>query len=111
MTVATQPIIQTQVMTAAAAPYYTSANVKTIIDKLTVTNTSTTDVAVISIYLVPERGSASNATIIVKNKPIFTEDTYTFPEVSGHTLASGDMIMASSSLTTSVIRASGRILT
>ena len=84
---------------------------ETIIDKFTATNTSAA-VVTISVNIIPDAGSASNANLIVDTKSLQADETYTFPELVGHTMADGDFISTIASAATSItIRASGRFVT
>lgn len=90
---------------------YTSTGVTTIIDKFTATNISAT-AATLSVNLVASAGSAANTNLIVKTKTLQPGETYTFPEIVGQVLNSGDFISTIASAATTInIRASGRIVT
>lgn len=94
----------------AQTTQYTSTSSKTVIDKLTASNT-TSSAVVFSVNLVENGGSASVANRIL-NRTIAAGETYRCPEVVGHSLESGAFISTlcgtSSAL---VIRASGRVIT
>lgn len=90
---------------------YTSSNVRTIIDKFTATNYSAS-AASLSVNLVAVLSSASNSNLTVKTKTLQAGETYTFPEVVGHILASGDFISTIASASSAInLRVSGRIVT
>ncbi|MCW1958310.1 MAG: hypothetical protein KIH64_007150 [Mycobacterium sp.] len=86
---------------------YTASGVRTIIDKFTGYN-STGGAVTLAINLVANAGTAGASNLCVL-KSIAAGETYTFPEVVGHSLEPGGFIStiagASSAI---VIRASGR---
>lgn len=87
---------------------YTSTGVTTIIDKFTATNISAT-AATLSVNLVASAGSAANTNLIVKTKTLQPGETYTFPEIVGQALASGDFISTIAGTASAInIRSSGR---
>jgi phage tail tape-measure protein len=82
--------------------------VTTIIDKFTATNYSAS-AATISINLVTVSFSAGNQNLITKTKTLQPAEVYTFPEIVGQVLGSGDFISTIAGTATSInIRASGR---
>lgn len=92
----------------AQTTQYTATNVKTIIDKFTATNTSAGAVT-LSVNLVTVAGAAGDSNLIVKTKSLAAGETYTFPEIVGHTLEAGGFISTVASSATSItIRCSGR---
>lgn len=108
MAVILKVLIATTVANAQTTYYTTPDNTKTIIDKFTATNFSAT-AATLSVNLVGYGGSAGNANLIVKTRTLQPGETYTFPELVGHVLSSGDFISTIASAATSItVRASGR---
>lgn len=94
---------------ASATAQYTVPNNKTaIIDKFTVTNTSSVAVP-FSVYLVASGGTVGDDNKVLDNYQVGVEETYTCPELVGQVLQAGGFIStvagAVSSLT---ISASGR---
>jgi P pilus assembly chaperone PapD len=90
---------------------YTAVNCKAIIDKFTVTNTSAANVT-ISVNLVTNGGTAGASNMIVDNRAIAPDETYTFPELVGQALEADGFISTIASAATSLtIRASGREIT
>lgn len=88
--------------------YTTPGGTRTIIDKLTGTNT-TAAVASLTVRLVPSGGGAGASNTITSSKTIQPGESYTFPEVVGHVLNPGDFISTLASVATAItIRASGR---
>jgi len=89
---------------------YTSSNVSTIIDKLTATNYSAS-AATISVNLVTSGDTAGNQNLIVKAKTLQPSETYSFPELVGHTLLSDGFISTIAGTASAInIRASGRTI-
>ena len=89
---------------------YTSTGVKTIVDKFTATNYSSS-AATLSVNVVPSAGTAGNDNLIVKTKTLQPLETYTFPEITGVALAAGDFISTVASAASSInIRANGRTI-
>jgi len=87
---------------------YTATNCRAIIDKFTATNTTAGNVT-ISVNIVVSGGSAGNSNLIVDTRSIAPDETYTFPELVGQVLDSGNFISTIASAATSLtIRASGR---
>lgn len=110
MTLAVENIIPAKNAESVDTDQYTSTDVKTIIDKFTATNISAGTLT-ISVNIVPNGGSASNTNLIVDTKSILENETYTFPELVGHILTTGDFISTNASATGLTIRASGRVIT
>lgn len=87
------------------------ASVKTMIDKVTVTNTTGAAVT-FSCNLVPEGGAVDDSNAIIKDKAVAADETYVCPELVGHVLEAGDAIsMIASAAASLTIRASGREVT
>jgi len=96
---------------SAQTTQYTASNCRAIIDKMTATNTSASNVT-ISVNLVASGGTAGASNLIVDSRAIAPDETYTFPEIVGHSLESGGFISTVASAATSLtIRASGREIT
>lgn len=92
----------------AETTQYTATGVRTIIDKFTGTNT-TGAAATLTIKLVNSGGAAGAANTIVSAKTLAAGEAYTFPEVVGHVLNSGDFISTLAGTAAAItIRASGR---
>lgn len=95
------------------ATLYTAENPKTaVIDKFTATNNGTV-AATISVYL--SSGAVGNSSRITAVRKLAPNETYTFPEVTGHVLSSLDVeeyISAVASVGNSItVRISGREIT
>jgi hypothetical protein len=84
---------------------------RTIVDKLTATNVSASN-ATISLNLVPSGNAPGSSNLVVDTRTVAPDETYTFPEITGHILDPGNFISTIASAATSlVIRASGREIT
>lgn len=101
-------LIASQQLTNANATYYTATNVRTIIDKLTLVNT-TANAETVTIDLVDAAGTAGVTERIISDHSIAAGETYRCPEVVGHILNPGDTIQGRASANTAItIRCSGR---
>ncbi len=81
-------------LTASAATYYTvPANTKSVIKKLTFTNTDTV-ARTVTVYLVPSAGTAGVTNILVSARAIAAGDTYDCTEALGQTLLPAGFIQA-----------------
>lgn len=104
-------LIPAKIAETAQTTQYTSAGLSTIIDKFTATNYSLLP-ATISVHLVSSGGTAGADNIMVKTKTLQANETYTFPELVGAALGSGDFISTVSGTANAInIRASGRQIT
>jgi len=87
---------------------YTATNVRAIIDKATITNTSANNVTV-SVNLVTVSGSAGASNLIIDTRTIVPDETYLCPELVGQVLEAGGFISTIASAGTSLtMRVSGR---
>jgi hypothetical protein len=87
---------------------YTATNVRAIIDKATVTNTSASNVT-LSVNLVTVSGSAGAANLIIDTRTIVPDETYLCPELVGQVLEAGSFISTIAGAGTSLtMRVSGR---
>ena len=111
MTVTAKVLIPAKIAEATQSTQYTATNVTTIIDKFTATNYSTSAVT-INVNLVTAGDTAGSQNLIVRAKTIQPSETYTFPELVGHVLASNGFISTLASAAFALnIRASGREIT
>jgi predicted phage tail protein len=111
MAVTPKVLIPPKQAEAAQTAQYTATNVRAIIDKFTVTNTSGANAA-ISVNLVTSGGTAGAANLIVDTRTIAPDETYTCPELVGHVLEAGGFISTLASAGASLtIRCSGREVT
>ena len=87
---------------------YTATNVRAIIDKATITNTSGSNVTV-SVNLVTVSGSAGASNLIIDTRTIVPDETYLCPELVGQVLEAGGFISTIAGAATSLtMRVSGR---
>lgn len=108
MTVTVKVLIPAKQAENAQTTQYTATNVKAIIDKFTVTNTSGNNVT-FSCNLVTVSGSAGASNLIIDARTIVPDETYTCPELVGQALDVGGFISTIAGAGTSLtIRASGR---
>lgn len=111
MAVKVKCIIPSKQLEEAQTNQYIAANAKTMIDKVTVTNTTAAAVT-FSCNIVPSGGAVGDANALIKDKSVASGETYVCPELVGHVLESGDAIsMIASAATSLTIRASGREVT
>lgn len=104
-------LVAAQQLTGSNATYYTATNVRTVIDKCTVTNT-TAGAVTLTLDIVDAGGSAGATERIISAKSIAAGETYRCPEMVGHVLENGDTIQGLASAATSLtIRVSGREIT
>lgn len=109
MSVTAKPLFEAVQAAAAESTVYTvPSGTRTIIDKLTGTNTSGA-AAAITVKLVPNGGVAGATNTIVSAKTLQAGEAYTFPEVVGHVLATGGFISLLASAAGAItVRGSGR---
>ena len=108
MAVTVKVLIPAKQAENAQTTQYTATNVKAIIDKFTVTNTSGNNVT-FSCNLVTVSGSAGASNLIIDTRTIVPDETYTCPELVGQALDVGGFISTLAGAGTSLtIRASGR---
>lgn len=108
MAVSFKNIISPKQVESTQTVQYTAIGVKCIIDKFTVTNTSTSNVS-ISVNLIPLAGAASNSNLIVKTKTLVPSEVYLFPEIVGQIIEPNGVISTiASSASSLTLTASGR---
>ena len=111
MTVTVKVLVPAKFAENAQTTQYTAVGVTTIIDKFTATNISAS-AATISVNLVTTAGSAGNTNLITKTKTLQASEVYTFPELVGQVLGSGDFISTIAGTASAInIRVSGREVT
>lgn len=108
MAVNVKVLIPAKIAENTQTTQYTATNVSAIIDKFTATNYSAS-AASLSVNLVTQYDSAGNQNLVVKTKTLLPGETYSFPELVGHVLASNGFISTLASAASSInIRSSGR---
>ena len=111
MTVTVKVLVPAIYAENAQTTQYTASGVTAIIDKFTATNISGS-AATISVNLVTVTGSAGNTNLITKTKTLQASEVYTFPELVGQVLGSGDFISTIAGTASAInIRVSGREVT
>lgn len=111
MTVSVKVLVPAKYAEATQTTQYTATGVTAIIDKFTATNINTA-AATISVNLVTSAGSAGNTNLITKTKTLQPSEVYTFPELVGQVLGSGDFISTIAGTASAInIRVSGREVT
>ena len=111
MTVTVKVLVPAKYAENSQTTQYTASGVTAIIDKFTATNISGS-AATISVNLVTVTGSAGNTNLITKTKTLQASEVYTFPELVGQVLGSGDFISTLAGTASAInIRVSGREVT
>jgi hypothetical protein len=111
MTVTVKNLVPSKDVANTQTTQYTANGVTTIIDKFTATNYSAS-AATISVNLVTLAGSAGNSNLITKTKTLQPSEVYTFPELVGQVLNSGDFISTIAGTASAInMRVSGREVT
>lgn len=111
MTVVAKSLLEAKYAENAQTTQYTAGTgTRTILDKFTAYN-GTVGAVTLAINVVPS-GSAAGASNLLVSKSLAAGETYTFPEVIGQVLNSGDFVSTIAGAATSiVIRMSGREVT
>jgi hypothetical protein len=109
MTVLARTLVQPLQLTTSDVTQYTApANTRTIIDKMTATNTTGT-AATLTVNLVTSAGSAGVTNTVISAQSVAAGATYICPEAVGHILNPGDFISAKAGTATAItFRVSGR---
>ncbi len=108
MAVIARVLVPPKQLESSQTSQYTATNVRAIIDKATITNTSANNVTV-SVNLVTVSGSAGASNLIIDNRTIVPDETYLCPELVGQVLEAGGFISTIAGAATSLtMRVSGR---
>lgn len=111
MAVTPLALVDSQQLTNVNAIYYTATNVRTIIDKMTLCNT-TGGAVTVTVDLVNAGGTAGVAERLISARSLAAGETYICPEATGHVLNASDTIQALASANSSItMRVSGREIT
>ena len=111
MTVSVKVLVPAKYAENTQVTQYTANGVTALIDKFTATNITAT-AATISVNLVTLTGAAGNTNLITKTKTLQASEVYTFPELVGQVLGSGDFISTIAGTASAInIRVSGREVT
>ena len=111
MTISPKNIIPAKRAENSQTTQYTApANTTVLIDKF-VAHNSTASAAILTVNLAPEGGTAGTSNQIVK-KSLAADESYTFPEIVGNVLDTGDFISCIADTASAItIIASGREVT
>lgn len=109
MTVIARTLLEAKQAEGVQTTQYTApASTRTIIDKMTATNT-TAGAVTLSVNLVASGGAAAAGNLIVSAQSIAAGTSYLLPEVVGHILNPGDFVSTLAGAAASItIRISGR---
>lgn len=108
MSVTTAGLYGTLSLPAAETPIVAVASGRVILDKLTSYGVAAADV---TLRILPASGTAGASNILAK-KTFAIGESYTWPEIAGHTLQIGESLSALASVVDSVnLRVSGRVVT
>lgn len=101
MSVTPKTITAAQVAASATAYYTAPTNTRSVIKKLTFTNT-TAGALTVTVYLVPSGGTASATNTLVSARTIGAGETYECFEAQGQVLQAAGMLQALASAATSI---------
>jgi hypothetical protein len=108
MAVTLKVLVPPKQLENAQTSQYTATNVRAIIDKATITNTSANNVTV-SVNLVTVSGSAGASNLIIDTRTIVPDETYLCPELVGQVLEAGGFISTIAGTASALtMRVSGR---
>ena len=108
MPIVAKTLVESKSVEQVQTTQYTVGVSATVLDKFTATNYSTV-AQTLTVHLVPAGDMPAYSNMIVKTRTIQPQETYTFPELAGHILNTGDYISTLASLTASLnMRVSGR---
>jgi len=111
MTTTPKALVQAKFLETAETNQYISTDCKTAIDKASVTNVTAAN-AVVSLSIVQSGGTPGTSNRITFTKSIAPKVTYTFPELIGQVMESGDFISTLAGTASAlVLRISGRQFT
>ena len=111
MPITNKVLINAKEMESALTLQYTApADGRTTIDKFTATNVSGST-AIISVYLAAAGDTIDDTKKIVDAQVLDVDETYVFPEITGHSLSPQGTIYTEGTASALTIRASGREIT
>lgn len=91
MSITPKRLIDPVQLPSAAAAIYTSTNVKTILKKATLCNTTGVN-RTVTIYIVPAGGSAGATNTVLQAIPVLAGATVEVYDIEGHVLNAGDAL-------------------
>ena len=107
MSVIAKPLVLAKYAANAETTEYTATGLRAIIDKFTGYNGSA-GVVLLTVKLVPNGGAAGAANVI-ETKSLAVGESYSFPNIAGHSLEPGGFIsVLAGAASAVVIRCSGR---
>lgn len=107
MATTVKQLVPPKVAETSVTSQYSPSLVKAIIDKATVTNTTSGNLA-LSVYLVDASEPPGDSNLIVKQRAIAPSECYTLPELVGQVIESAGYIATLASGTGLTIMFSGR---
>lgn len=108
MTVTVRTLVPSKQAENAQTTQYTAVNCKAIIDKATITNTTSGNVT-FSANVVTSAGVAAAGNLVVNLRSIAPKECYALPELIGQVLEPGDFLSTIAGAATSLtLRVSGR---
>lgn len=109
MTATTKALKQAGVLPASGTVF--TAAVRCILDRVTVANASGT-AGTLAVSVVQSGGAAGTGNQLIPQKALAANETYTCPELAGHTLEAGDSLNVTTTGSTNIVmRISGREVT
>jgi hypothetical protein len=108
MTVTVKNLVPSKQTENTQTTQYTASNVKAVIDKATVTNTSGSN-ATLSVNLVTSGDTAGNSNLIIDTQTVLSGETLALYALSGQVIESGGFISTLAGTASALtIRVSGR---
>lgn len=89
-------LVTPQLVANSTTTYYTGSNIKTRIDKATITNVNAA-ARTVTIYVVPSGGSAGDSTMIVKARSIAPSETWNVTDLIGHIMPADAILQLAAS--------------
>lgn len=94
MTITNIELVEGTLLTTSAATYGTpQPNTKTVLRRVTFCNTTST-ARTVTLYKIPNGGSAADATTVLKDKVIGPKETWSCIDIEGHVLEANGFIQA-----------------
>lgn len=111
MAIINKPLINTRYAASSLTSEYVALNLRAVIDKFTVTNTSAS-AETITVNIVPAAAIVGSSNQVVKDRAVAASETVTLFEMINQYLNAGDSVhVGASGANALVIRANGREIT
>jgi hypothetical protein len=110
MTVTLKDLVPTKILEPTNTEQYVCRVAGAIIDKITVFNTSDTTVSTLDV-VINKTTDAIAAPGLLMQKQLQPLESYTCPEISGHSMVAGDRIVTGTTVEIVTMRISGREIT